>query len=183
MKYGYGFTFNNKHSSELNIISKSDDRSLLPARRRNEFIIPGRDGTLDFGSNRFENRIITLNITLINHNLEDLRNSARAAALWLSGKGLLIFDDEKDKAYNAKIYSALSIAQLIKCGESQISFECSPFAESPLYNQVNADIQDSGFEIPINVEGTQETPCFMYIKNTGSDEVRNILITLKTSEG
>jgi predicted phage tail component-like protein len=182
LRYGYGFTFNDKNSSSFNIVARSDDRSLLPEKRRNEFIIPGRDGAVDYGNNTYNNRIITVTITLVSRSLPDLREAARAAAKWLSGEGLLIFDDELGKAYRAKVYQPLSITQLVSCGEASVPFECRPFAESPTYNQITESFSDRPHQTPVIPAGTQDMPCIIYIKNIGKTNVSNITITRKAGE-
>lgn len=182
MIYGYGFTFNDKHSSQFRIVAQSDDRSLLPEKRKNEFIIPGRDGAVDYGNNTYEKRVITVKITLVSRNLSDLRETARTAAKWLSGDGLLIFDDEPGKAYRAKVYQPLSITQLVSCGEASVPFECRPFAESPMYNQITEIFSNKPHETPIVPTGTQDMPCIIYIKNIGTTNVSNITITRKAGE-
>ena len=60
-----GFTFRNIHSSTFGIGVRSVDRSLIPELRRNEFTIPGRHGTLDFGLNTYEKRPIQVRIGLL----------------------------------------------------------------------------------------------------------------------
>lgn len=182
MIYGYGFTFNDRHSSEFRLVAQSDDRSLLPEKRRNEFVIPGRDGAVDYGNNTYEKRVITVKITLVSRNLPDLREAARAAAKWLSGDGLLIFDDEPGKAYRAKVYQPLSITQLVSCGETSVPFECRPFAESPVYNQITEIFNDKPHETSVAPTGTQDTPCIIYIKNIGTTDIKNIIITRKAGE-
>jgi len=178
---GYGFKFNNRHSSEFRVVAKSDDRTLLPEKRRNEFIIPNRDGALDFGNNTFEKRIITIRLSLLAKTLEELRSSARAAAKWLAGEGYLIFDDEPNKAYRAKVYQPLSITQLVNVGETSVPFECGPFAESPLYTQITETFTNSPHETLVRPAGTQDMPCIIIIKNIGTTNISNIQITRKAS--
>jgi predicted phage tail component-like protein len=179
VRYGYGFTFGDKHSSEFSIIAKSDDRSLLPEKRRNEFIIPGRDGAADFGGINYEKRTISVTLGIVSRNLAELRELARNAAKWLSGEGLLIFDDEPGKAYRAKVYQPLSLSNLVTFGETSVPFECAPFAESPLYNQVTEIFSDKPHGTKIAPNGTQDTPCIIYIKNIGAKNIADIIITRK----
>lgn len=42
-----GFTFNNVHSRDMGVVFKSDDRTLLPAKRITQYKIPGKSGTYD----------------------------------------------------------------------------------------------------------------------------------------
>lgn len=44
-----GFTFNNVHSRDMGVVFKSDDRTLLPAKRITQYKIPGKSGTYDIG--------------------------------------------------------------------------------------------------------------------------------------
>jgi len=179
MKYGIGFKFNDRHSKEFHVVALSDDRSLLPEKRRNEFVIPGRDGVLDYGNNTYEKRIITVDLAFASYNLPDLRGLARAAAHWLSGTGLLIFDDEPDKAYRAKVYQPLAITQLTTTGETSVPFDCNPFAESPYYNQITETFTDNPHENKVRTTGTQDTPCLIYIKNIGTADISQITLTRK----
>jgi predicted phage tail component-like protein len=179
VKYGIGFKFNDKHSRDFSIVAKSDDRSLLPEKRRNEFVIPGRDGALDYGNNTYHKRIITVQIAFATHNFPDLRAVARLAAHWLSGAGLLIFDDEPDKAYRAKVYQPLAIAQLASTGQTTVPFDCNPFAESPHYNQITETFTDNPHETLVTPKGTQDTPCLIYIKNIGTTDISKIKLTRK----
>jgi len=178
---GYGFTFNNRHSSEFRVVAKSDDRTLLPEKRRNEFVVPNRDGVLDFGGNTYEKRVITIRLSLLAKTLEELRESARAAAKWLAGTGYLIFDDEPNKAYRAKVYQPLSITQLVSVGETSVPFECAPFAESPLYNQITETFTNKPHETHVRPNGTQDMPCIIIIKNIGTTNINNIQITRKAT--
>jgi predicted phage tail component-like protein len=174
MMLGYGFTFNNRHSSEFRIVARSDDRSLLPERRRNEYVVPGRDGALDYGGDNHEKRIVTVSIAIAARSLEELRQSARAAAHWLSGEGLLVFDDEPDKGYQAKVYQPLPLSLLASCGEAQVPFECRPFAESRYYRQLNDSFANKPHNTVINALGTRKTPCIIIIKNIGTTDISNI---------
>lgn len=177
-----GLTFRNIHSSTFKIGAKSIDRSLIPSLRQNEFTIPGRHGTVDFGSNKYDKRPIKVDIGLIkNASFEELRKNARNIAYWLSGKGLLIFDDEPDKAYYASVYSYVGIDQieLKPVGTISVTFECQPFAESLDYLQVNKAVTTNPDNIPLTINGTADTGCIITIKNTGTTNISNISITRK----
>lgn len=179
-----GFKFRNIHSSEFDIGVKSDDRSLIPELRKNEFVIPGRHGTIDFGLNTYEKRQIKMQIGLMkNANWEALRQKARDIAKWLSGKGMLIFDDEQDKAYQASVYGYVGIEQikLLPMGTFNVIFECQPFAESINYKQENKEITTNNYEIQVNAEGTAEACCIITIKNLGNEIIDDITITRKVA--
>ena len=180
-----GFTFRNIHSSTFGIGVKSLDRSLIPALRKNEFTIPGRHGTIDFGLNTYEKRSIQVKIGLLkNTDWIELRKKAREIAKWLSGKGMLIFDDEPDKAYDAAVYNYVGLEQidLLPAGLLEVTFECQPFAESLEYRQVYVpSITTKPFNVKVNVAGTAETGCIITIKNIGQTNIEGIIITRKVA--
>lgn len=180
-----GFTFRNIHSSTFGIGVRSVDRSLIPELRKNEFVIPGRHGTLDFGLNTYEKRPIQVRIGLLkNADWQTLRAKARDVARWLSGKGMLIFDDETDKAYDAAVYNYVGIEQieLLPAGLLEVTFECQPFAESLEYRQVNIpSITTKPYEVPVQVNGTSESCCIITIKNIGTTDVSGITIRRKAA--
>ena len=51
-----GFTFNNVHSRYMGVVFKSDDRTLLPAKRITQYKIPGKSGTYDIADG-YDNRV------------------------------------------------------------------------------------------------------------------------------
>jgi len=174
MILGYGFTFNNRHSSEFKVVAQSDDRSLLPEKRRNEYIIPGRDGVLDYNNNTYEKRVITVRLSIVSRSLETLRQSARDTAKWLSGEGLLIFDDEPDKSYQAKVYQPLPLTPLISCGETVVMFDCQPFAESRFFRQTDDSTTNRTHHTLVSPDGTQDTPCIIIVRNIGTTNISGI---------
>lgn len=179
-----GFSFKGIHSSNFKIGVKSSDRSLIPAKRKNKFVIPGRHGTLDFDDNEsYEERPIKMILGLINNDdWADLRASARDVAYWLSGKGQLVFDDEPDKAYDAEISEYVGIEQinLLPIGGVEITFNCQPLAKSLYYNQEYlSNNTENNKSIEVISKGTEKACCIISIKNTGTTDIKNILITRK----
>ena len=104
-----------------------------------------------------------------------MRTRARAVAGWLSGEGLLIFDDEPGKAYSAKVISGVSIEQIAITGRCEVVFLCGPFAESIQYNQQIVNSVSLPHTEPVNVNGTQETDCLIYITARGN--ITNLTVT------
>ncbi|MGI5949111.1 distal tail protein Dit [Peptoniphilus sp.] len=176
-----GFTFKGKHSSEFNVGFKSVDRTVIPERRKKEFTILGKSGTLELESTEYEKRYITgiIGVMYIEQ-FEELRLKIRDLAGWLSGSGLLIFDDEPDKAYEASVYSAVGIDQLAlqPRGTLDIEFECQPFAVS---RELNRILKDGQSTTKVNVEnkGNVKTCGTFIIKNTGTSDITSIRLTRK----
>jgi predicted phage tail component-like protein len=126
-----GFEYNGAHSyTDYNIIAKSVNRPILPALIKRELTIPGKHGTYDFGDNTYENKIITVSIHYVGTSFNGLRLHARDIAAWLSQTvyKVLIFDDEPDKYYLAKIYNSVGLENFLRLGKASLQFECLPFA-------------------------------------------------------
>lgn len=123
-----GFTFANIHSSEYELYVRSDNRTITPSPRRKSIIIPEKHGTIDFYNNTYDVRNITMHLSLVKKTMEDLRQQARDIAEWLTKDGILIFDDEPDKAYRAKVYHNIDIEEIGAYGKSKVTFTCQPFA-------------------------------------------------------
>ena len=176
-----GFIFRGKHSSEFNIGFRSVNRTAIPERRKKEFTILGRSGTLELESQEYEKRIITGIIGVLKtDDWESLRHKTRELAGWLSGNGLLIFDDEPNKAYEAGVYSATGIEQLElqPRGLIEIEFECQPFAVSTDLNQDN-QLGENRIIYEIENKGNVKTCGNITIKNTGDQIINTIRVTRK----
>ena len=176
-----GFIFKGRHSSEFNIGFKSVDRTAIPERRKKEFTILGRSGTLELESTEYEKRYITAVIGVMYiDKFNDLRTKIRDLAGWLSGSGLLIFDDEPDKAYEASVYSAVGVEQLAlqPKGTLDIEFECQSFAVSKDLNRVLKDGARVTSVIVPNLGNVKTCGTFI-IKNTGTTNISSIRITRK----
>lgn len=171
-----GFTFNNVHSRTMGVVFKSVDRTLLPRKRITQYTIPGKSGTYDI-EDGYENREIICEVSFIGerYNYPGVRSKARAVAGWLSGEGLLVFDDEPEKAYTAKVINGISIEQIAITGRCEVAFSCAPFAESLEYNQQAVGSVSLPHTESVIVRGSQETDCLIYITARGN--IRNLTIT------
>lgn len=176
-----GFIFRGIHSSEFNIGFRSLNRTVIPERRKKEFEILGKSGTLELESQEYEKRTITGVIGVLEiDNWESLRHKMRDIAGWLSGNGLLIFDDEPNKAYEAGIYAATGIEQLElqPRGLVNIEFECQPFAVSKDLNH-DSQIGESQIIYEIENKGNIKTCGDISIKNIGDQVINTIRVTRK----
>jgi len=150
----------------------------LPSLRRNDYEISGRDGTVDFGGETNDTRQIPVEITILSKNEEALQELAHDVAFWLRGKGLLFFDDNPRRAWDAVIYDAVDVDELITAKRATVVFECQPFAKDINFRQsINPGIP-SGLIVDIFSNGTQPTPTSIFIlRNTGNVAVNNVTIT------
>ena len=156
---------------------KSVNRTVRPAVRKLTAVIPGRDGVMDFGDDGYEKREITIVLSIRTGRLEDLRQTVRDLAYWLSGSGDLIFSDEPDKAYDAQVVSPIDLDQVSRTGMCQVVFECQPFASALVYSQVLQVVAKAEEEIPLMNIGTQACPCRIIITNIGASSIKDLILT------
>lgn len=125
----YGFIFNGSHSNSFGVVAKSKNRQVLPAANDVYLQIPSRDGSYLIAG-ELSDRIIELECGLDGVTLEDLRIKMRAIAAWLNtgARVQLIFDDEPDKYYLAKLNGSIDLSQKFVLGEFSLSFKCEPYA-------------------------------------------------------
>lgn len=178
-----GFTFNSQHSDNFRIVMLSVDRTLLPAKRREAYTIPGRSGNYyDKTDADYDNRQIKVQISFRGeeYSFESLRKQIRLIAKWLSvNEAPLIFDDEPDKAYTASIDAGLSLTNLMRWGQCELTFNCQPFAESVQYLTATKDMTENNDSLAVNISGTQDTPCIITIKNIGTTDITGITVQRK----
>lgn len=133
----YGFTFNNIHSSEIGLTVRTKNKPIIPTPKRVTSSISTRDGVLDYslsnpyGHILFEEREISVECSFIKKSLEEIRRTARAIAVWLAyPEGQLVFDDEPDVYYIARVSNRLDLDQQLFRGSFRIVFSCQPYARS-----------------------------------------------------
>jgi len=135
-----------------------------------------KSGTYDI-EDGYDNREIVCEVSFVGNDYlyPGVRARARAVAAWLSGEGLLVFDDEPEKAYSAKVIEGVSIEQIAVTGHCEVVFSCSPFAESLEYNQQSVSSVSLPHTETVTVNGTQETDCLVYI--TARGRIQNLTVT------
>lgn len=139
-----GFTFGNKHSSELGIVRVSNgsryEESLLPSSNSQTVTVPGGDGVYYFGSN-YTNRVFNIQIAF--DELTQVQFSELRRLFGSRDEQQLIFDETPYKVYMARVEQSPNFTyicfdveeegqkQRIYKGEGTIQFTCYyPFAKS-----------------------------------------------------
>jgi predicted phage tail component-like protein len=126
-----GIIFDDIHSGEYKAVVKSENRHLLAPLIRRTKAIPLKHGVYDYGGNTYDVKTLEITLRYVGTSYHELRTRARDISAWLAGvKGAkrLIFDDEPNLYYLAKVYEAIPLSNNGRVGESRIIFECQPFA-------------------------------------------------------
>ncbi len=171
-----GFTFNGQHCSSFGIGMLSKNRMILPAFSDQFENITGRSGSYLFPGD-LQDRTIEVDCYIPESTLANLRSKARDVAAWLavSSRAQLIFDDEDDKFYLARLANQVDLQQLFALGEFPLHFRCDPYA----YAVTETDQTIFGSATVTNA-GNQPVSPLLICTMTGA--VSNLTITNDTGE-
>lgn len=124
------FSYKGISCRDFGIVSRSVNRSMLPALRGRTTEVYGKHGLIDYGNNNYGIRQISVHIGFSGSDFLAFRKKSREISAWLRSSQWerLVFDDEPDKYYLARIYGAVPLDDLFRAGETDITFECQPFA-------------------------------------------------------
>ncbi|MDD3269645.1 MAG: phage tail family protein [Syntrophomonadaceae bacterium] len=127
----YGVKFKNIHSSFFGLVMLSKNRVLLPEISDEYVDIPGRDGSIYFPGS-LKDRPLEIEFSISTKTLSELRLLCRQVAAWLYSKipEILVFDDEPDVYYMAKVQNQLDLEQVMAMGRFVVQFRCEPLAYS-----------------------------------------------------
>lgn len=127
-----GLTFNGRHSSELNLILGKPRRPLLPENRDTYIDVPFRNGSILAPDNSKKDIEVECPFTLEVPSNSTMYDEARKIARWLSTENRvpLIFDDDPNYYYNAKVISNIILDELEEFEEYladfTVVFRCEP---------------------------------------------------------
>ena len=122
------FKFGGIESGVFNITCGTERHSILPAKRKRVQEVPGLDGVIDFGVEGYDVRVITVPIYFDGPYVE-LRANREKIIAWLYNDGnpkKLIFGNEPDRYYLAKIYDSVDFENVDDRHIGDLLFECNP---------------------------------------------------------
>ncbi|NEZ97911.1 phage tail protein, partial [Clostridium botulinum] len=139
-----GFIWKGIHSNEKGLKIISLPNITTPEKREEKIIIPGRDGYLTQSDGSYEGEVKPVEFDIKHDNFDEIKT-------WLNGSGEVIFSNEPDRYYKAKIINKLDLARVLeKFHSGIIQFDCQPFGylqeeslqiitPTTIYNQTNKD--------------------------------------------
>lgn len=174
------FSYGGIESNVFHITCDCETHSILPALRSYTQEVPGMDGVVDYEIGGYQTRIISVPI-YFDGDYADLRANREAIVVWLSNDGKpkeLIFGNQPDRYYKAKIFSELNFTNTNSRLIATIEFECNPpwqYSQSGILltpEQLNysiSEIDNNQFIKSFSENGT------MRFVNKGSAPVKPIL--------
>lgn len=122
------FTFKGEIVTDIvpDILIPDVRRPLRPEVQRRKVVIPGRDGSWDFGPGAKRDFEIEVDFILRGTDTSDLMSKFRLLSAYLDGKGELFFSDDEDEKYQAQVLSLIvperRVFSYVRSG--MIVFEC-----------------------------------------------------------
>lgn len=138
-----------------------------PARKGDLIDVPGRDGKLFVDEGAYDRIVVSLRCVARDNANIDVVNA------WLTGEGDLIFGDEPDRAYHARItkeFSRSNKQPRLRGQEFSISFDCEPYRYKA---DPSADVlafTNSASSTPYTFESPGTVDALPLIKVEGSGE-------------
>ena len=141
-----GFVWKGIHSNEKGLKIISLPNITTPEKREEKIIIPGRDGYLTQSDGGYEGEVKPVEFDIKHDNFDEIKT-------WLNGSGEVIFSNEPDRYYKARIINKLDLARVLeKFHSGIIQFDCQPFGylqkevmqiitPTTIYNQTNVNSQ------------------------------------------
>lgn len=118
------FSYAGKRSDEMGILLTGMPTRNHPAANGTYEVVPGRDGRLWFPDGSFDQVAVRINC------VTDGSVSIDEINAWLSGSGELIFSDEPDRAYRARITKEFARSSKIARMDAQefpVTWDCDPY--------------------------------------------------------
>lgn len=142
---------------------------LAPRLRPRRLVVPGRDGSYDFGARRYEDRLVRIEC---DSRAALSRQALRELAHLLSKKGQLILWDEPDKHYAGRLYDEAALRYIGRIGhEFTLTFVCEPFAVGQTVAEAVGGRAAYG--------GTATTPVRLTLTNNGTTAVTGIRMLVR----
>ena len=139
----FSFSYGGVRSEFKNIIVNDIRRSVLPPINVRTIDVPDRDGIYFFKTD-YRQRIIEVDITLIETSKERLRSNIENISIYLdprNGTQALIFDDETDRTYFAVLSNDTDFSQLRSWGKTTLVFfvpDGFSYSSLPVIQNINA---------------------------------------------
>lgn len=155
------FSYAGRRNDELDVRMVSMPIRPHPARKGTLINVPGRDGKLYVDEHAYDRILVSVRcITGSNENIDEVN-------AWLTGEGMLIFGDEPNRAYRARItkeFSRGNRTPRLRGQEFTVVFDCEPYRYEAVPSR---NIVLAKAEI-INNPGTVNSKPIIRVNCTGS---------------
>lgn len=124
-----GLTFNDVHCKTLNLVLLKSSRPLLPENKDTYVEIPHKDSSILVADNSVRDINVEVEFLLKTPASSTVYKQARNIAQWLATteRKRLIFDDDPEYYYNAKVTGNIDLEKVIEWGTFTVNFRCEPY--------------------------------------------------------
>lgn len=121
-------TFNGVRSDTHNLVILSTKRPLLPENKDTYIDIPKMSGTVLIPDSSLADIMVEVEFLLTTPINSSLFSQARNIAVWLRTTTwtTLVFDDDPDYTYKAKVTGNVDLEKIVDYGKFTVVFRCSP---------------------------------------------------------
>lgn len=162
------FTWNNITASSKNVVALEPPTQIKPRQRATKIIIPGRSGALNIGEgDHVYDEIVMMLKCLATPTavMSDLK-------AWLSGAGKIVFGNESNRYYNARIDDQIDFIRIARAVEDYREFEIPFICEPHKYEwPATADIEVTVKNTQIDNIGTVDARPRVKIEGSGEMQV------------
>jgi predicted phage tail component-like protein len=120
------FKFNNVKSTDKDIVLIDYKPIFLPANDRRFVQIPGRDGSIQAGTNAKKDVILDCKVAILGNSEEDVLYRVCLANTWLAKRGKLEFWDQPGRYYIGEVVGEVSMESQITWNTFGLQFRCEP---------------------------------------------------------
>jgi predicted phage tail component-like protein len=128
----YGITFNGIHSSTYGLDLIASRRPIMPEKKDSYIDIPHKDGSVLIADSSARDIVIEVDFKLRKRSARELFNTCRQiGGIWLTTneRKQLIFDDDPDYYYMAKVSANIELEKMVAIGKFTVEFRCLPYPE------------------------------------------------------
>lgn len=121
-------TFNNQRSTNFHLAILDSKRPILPKNKDEYIDLPGVSGSVLIADKSLEDVTVTVEFLIDTPENKNLYKLARDIGQWLytTDRTKLVFDDDPDFIYQAKVENEIMLEKIIRFGKFEVEFRCCP---------------------------------------------------------
>ena len=178
-----GFTFKGIHSGRFGIVMKTSSRPIQPELKSSVYDAPLMDGSYDFsaansyGRAFYKDRTFVIIMQIFAADIYELQKKISRISSWLTGSGILTFDDMPFVKWNASLSTGMDYAPELSGTKAVLTatFDVKPFSEAIFDTQSGVML-----DCPLALDTQMPIDISSYFTFTASSSLETEVINLGT---